>query len=222
MVRLRVRVFARVCVCVCVCARVCRWEGRFASQEGTRGFAHPPLSSSSPHLPSRSAWNGPAYNGTAEDVHFAIEWGRFREWVADVKAVFEKDLWGGERLDAGRCMGPGYMWLRFGHPRSEYLHMGARIRRGGRGEGCGSRGVEGWGLGWVEVGLWLEPLAIGEHRLRVSTQPPPHTARHAPPAHGMARPVYVQSTWLRSRGSVEAPMRFGWVPDLIEELTLCK
>lgn len=37
----------------------------------------------------------------------------------------------------------------------------------------------------------------------------------------MKRPVYVQSTWLRSRGA-KAPMRFGWVIDLLEELTLCK
>lgn len=40
-------------------------------------------------------------------------------------------------------------------------------------------------------------------------------------AYGMKRPVYVQSTWLRSRGA-KAPMRFGWVIDLLEELTLCK
>jgi hypothetical protein len=41
-------------------------------------------------------------------------------------------------------------------------------------------------------------------------------------AYGMKRPVYVQSTWLRSRGATNAAMRFGWVTDLIEELTLCK
>lgn len=41
-------------------------------------------------------------------------------------------------------------------------------------------------------------------------------------AHGMKRPVYTQSTWLRSRGSTDAPMRYGWVTDLLEEVTLCK
>jgi L-gulonolactone oxidase len=41
-------------------------------------------------------------------------------------------------------------------------------------------------------------------------------------AYGMQRPVYVQSTWLRSRGNTNAAMRFGWVTDLLEELTLCK
>jgi hypothetical protein len=41
-------------------------------------------------------------------------------------------------------------------------------------------------------------------------------------AYGMKRPVYTQSTWLRSRGQNDAPMRFGWVTDLLEEITLCK
>jgi hypothetical protein len=38
----------------------------------------------------------------------------------------------------------------------------------------------------------------------------------------MKRPVYVQSTWLRSRGALNTPMRFGWVTDLLEHVTLCK
>lgn len=38
----------------------------------------------------------------------------------------------------------------------------------------------------------------------------------------MRRPVYVQSTWLRSTRTSDAPVKFGWVADLIEELTLCK
>ena len=44
---------------------------------------------------------------------------------------------------------------------------------------------------------------------------------------GLKRPAYVQSTWLRSRLAKAAdgtwlPIRYGWVPDLIEEMTLCK
>jgi hypothetical protein len=35
-------------------------------------------------------------------------------------------------------------------------------------------------------------------------------------------PVFVQSTWLRSRMAPEAPIRYQFVLDLIEELTLCK
>jgi hypothetical protein len=34
--------------------------------------------------------------------------------------------------------------------------------------------------------------------------------------------VYVQSTWLRSRDALGWPIRYQYVLDLIEELTLCK
>ena len=40
-----------------------------------------------------------------------------------MKAIVKKDLWEEPHLDASRCMGPGYIWLRFGHPRDENLHM---------------------------------------------------------------------------------------------------
>lgn len=39
---------------------------------------------------------------------------------------------------------------------------------------------------------------------------------------GLKRPVYVQSTWLRSRDALGWPIRYQYVLDLIEELTLCK
>ncbi|GBF98974.1 L-gulonolactone oxidase-like [Raphidocelis subcapitata] len=39
---------------------------------------------------------------------------------------------------------------------------------------------------------------------------------------GMERPVFVQSTWLRSRDAFEYPMRFGYVQDLIELLLLSR
>lgn len=34
--------------------------------------------------------------------------------------------------------------------------------------------------------------------------------------------VYVQSTWMRSRDAPHFPMRFQYVVDLVEEVTLCK
>ncbi|KAI8475771.1 MAG: hypothetical protein J3K34DRAFT_517181 [Monoraphidium minutum] len=40
--------------------------------------------------------------------------------------------------------------------------------------------------------------------------------------HGLARPVFVQSTWLRSREIFQHPMRYGYVQDLIELLGLAK
>lgn len=39
---------------------------------------------------------------------------------------------------------------------------------------------------------------------------------------GLQRPVYVQSTWLRSRDPPDYPLRHQFVADLVEELTLCK
>jgi hypothetical protein len=39
---------------------------------------------------------------------------------------------------------------------------------------------------------------------------------------GLKRPVYVQSTWVRSRIAPDYPMRYQFVADLIEEATLCK
>lgn len=68
------------------------------------------------------AWNGEAYNGTAEDVHLSIEWTQFREWTQDIKNIFTHDLWATE-FDKGRCLGPGYIWLRFGHGGPDYLSM---------------------------------------------------------------------------------------------------
>jgi hypothetical protein len=63
-----------------------------------------------------------------------------------------------------RCLGPGYLWIRYGQPYDGF------------------------------------------------------TATNA----GMKAPVYVQSTWLRSRMEPNYPMRYQFVMDLIEELTLCK
>lgn len=39
---------------------------------------------------------------------------------------------------------------------------------------------------------------------------------------GIARPVYVQSTWMRSRLQPHFNMRYQFVVDLVEEITLCK
>lgn len=39
---------------------------------------------------------------------------------------------------------------------------------------------------------------------------------------GLKRPVYVQSTWLRSRQEPHYDMRYQYIVDLVEEVTLCK
>ena len=101
--------------------------------------------------------------GTAQDNHFAIEHDVLPEWIDDVQRIFKMDLQnGGKKPQA--CMGPGYMWLRFGRGNSDLLSM----------------------------------------------------------QNGLKRPVYVQSTWMRSRSSFQFPIKHGHVLDLIEEMTLCK
>lgn len=63
------------------------------------------------------------------------------------------------------------------------------------------------------------PLPIKPH-----TPTTPHI-RPVPPhkhAQGMTRPVYIQSTWLRSTEMWEYPMRYGYTTDLIELMSICK
>lgn len=50
---------------------------------------------------------------------------------------------------------------------------------------------------------------------------PPAPSRPPLPA-GLKRPVFLQSTWLRSRAVPNSPIRYQFVLDLLEELTLCK
>jgi len=52
----------------------------------------------------------------------SIEWTQFQDWVQDIKNIFVHDLWATE-FDKGRCLGPGYIWLRFGHGGPDYLSM---------------------------------------------------------------------------------------------------
>jgi hypothetical protein len=41
--------------------------------------------------------------------------------------------------------------------------------------------------------------------------------------YDMKRAVYVQSTWLKSRAVMDKfPMRYGFITDLLEEVSLCK
>ena len=42
------------------------------------------------------------------------------------------------------------------------------------------------------------------------------------PGAGLARPVMVQQSYMRSRTSGLAPIKYSWVLDAVEQLTLCK
>eukprot|EP00878_Enallax_costatus_P039822 GHUV01045739.1.p1 GENE.GHUV01045739.1~~GHUV01045739.1.p1 ORF type:complete len:480 (+),score=92.29 GHUV01045739.1:93-1532(+) len=109
-------------------------------------------------------WNdNEVFYGTAQDVEFTAEFDQLESWINDVKKVFKEDLFENGKTKY-RCMGPGYLWIRFG------------------------AGYDGY------------------------------TATNA----GMKRPVFLQSTWLRSRAVPTYPMRYQFVVDLLEQLTLCK
>ncbi|WIA38074.1 hypothetical protein OEZ86_001443 [Tetradesmus obliquus] len=109
-------------------------------------------------------WNDRrVFNGTAQDAEFTIEFEQLAGWIADVKRAFDVELREGGKAKY-RCLGLGYMWIRFG------------------------QGYDG---------------------ITATTS-------------GMKRPVYVQSTWMRSRVGPLYQMRYQFVLDLIEELTLCK
>lgn len=103
------------------------------------------------------------FNGTAQDVEFTIEFEQLAQWIKDVRRIIDLDLFEGGKARY-RCLGPGFLWLRFG---SGYNGFTATVS-------------------------------------------------------DMKRPVFVQSTWLRSRMAPDYPMRYQFVLDLIEELTLCK
>eukprot|EP00878_Enallax_costatus_P001016 GHUV01001150.1.p1 GENE.GHUV01001150.1~~GHUV01001150.1.p1 ORF type:complete len:631 (+),score=62.78 GHUV01001150.1:321-2213(+) len=101
--------------------------------------------------------------GTAQDVELTAEFDQLEDWIADVQKIMDVELKENGKAKY-RCLGPGYLWIRFG------------------------AGFDGF------------------------------TATNS----GLKRPVYLQSTWIRSRAVPNYPIRYQFVPDLIEQLTLCK
>lgn len=138
----------------------------WASVNG-RGYANitgPTNSMQASECDEHCNWNeNSVFFGTAQDVEFTTEYDRLGEWIDDVKQVFKRDLFEGGRKSF-RCMGPGYLWIRFG------------------------AGYDGY------------------------------TATMS----GMKRPVFLQSTWLRSRATPDYPIRYQFIIDTLEQLTLCK
>jgi hypothetical protein len=61
-------------------------------------------------------------------------------------------------------------------------------------------------------------MGLGYIWLRVGRSDPDYLST----SYGLERPVYLQSTWLRSRNAPGFPNRRGYAMDLIEQLTLCK
>ena len=74
------------------------------------------------------AWTTANLVGTAQDNHFAIEHARLPDWISDVKRIFKMDLQNnGTKPHA--CMGPGYMWIRFGRGNDDLLSMQSGLKR---------------------------------------------------------------------------------------------
>eukprot|EP00775_Hariotina_reticulata_P007191 gene7191-7405_t len=109
-------------------------------------------------------WNeNEVFFGTAQDVEFTAEFDQLANWINDVKKIIKTELFENGKTPY-RCMGPGYLWIRFGS------------------------GFDGY------------------------------TATNA----GMKRPVFLQSTWLRSRATPDMPIKYQFIIDVLEQLTLCK
>lgn len=64
-----------------------------------------------------------------QDVEFAFERSRLREWIADIRALIQKDLrgipgWGAHT----RCLLPGYYVMRFGKAPESYIGNAAGLK----------------------------------------------------------------------------------------------
>jgi L-gulonolactone oxidase len=60
------------------------------------------------------AWEADIANLAMWDTHFTADASALPGWVTDVKAIMAKDFWRPWELRRGRCLPPGYIWLRFG------------------------------------------------------------------------------------------------------------
>jgi len=58
--------------------------------------------------------------GTAQDVEFTADFKDLPSWISAVKRIFQKDMWEDGKARY-RCLGPGYLWIRFGHGDDSYL-----------------------------------------------------------------------------------------------------
>lgn len=65
-------------------------------------------------------WDTTSSDLAIEDSHFGIEMNQLNDWISDVKQIMSKDLWG-DGKDLAKCLSPGYIWIRFGNPTSDYI-----------------------------------------------------------------------------------------------------
>jgi hypothetical protein len=67
------------------------------------------------------AWQEDVANLAMWDTHFLVGIDQLPQWMDDVKAVLDKDFWRPKEPRRGRCLPPGYFWLRFGGGTDDYL-----------------------------------------------------------------------------------------------------
>jgi len=69
----------------------------------------------------KCAWDEGISNLAMWDTHFTTELANLPTWMEDVKAIMEKDFWGKRMIKRGKCLPPGYFWLRFGSGNDDML-----------------------------------------------------------------------------------------------------
>ncbi len=78
----------------------------------------------------RCAWDAGISNLAMWDTHFTTELSALPQWMADVKAILEKDFWVGAKgglLRRQKCLPPGYFWLRFGSGNNDLISPAAGL-----------------------------------------------------------------------------------------------
>jgi hypothetical protein len=73
------------------------------------------------------AWEADEANLAMWDTHFTTDIRNLAPWMEDVRAVMEKDFWKPGQAHRGKCLPPGYFWLRFGSGSDDYINPTAGL-----------------------------------------------------------------------------------------------
>jgi hypothetical protein len=68
------------------------------------------------------AWEADEANLAMWDTHFTTDIANLGPWMDDVRALLDKDFWKPSEERRGRCLPPGYFWLRFGSGSGDYIN----------------------------------------------------------------------------------------------------
>lgn len=73
------------------------------------------------------AWEADEANLAMWDTHFTTDIANLPAWMEDVKQLLKKDFWRANEAPGGRCLPPGYFWLRFGSGSNDYINPTAGL-----------------------------------------------------------------------------------------------